>query len=170
MVDIYNPDTMEKTGEIIDKSAAHRLGIWHSSIYLIIMNKDKTKVLLQKRSNNKDLYPNIWDISVGGHIMSKESDKEAVKRELKEELGIESNNIEFVKKYKEELNNNGVDSKEIVSLFIMCLDEKERKIKLQKEEVSDTKWFTKIEIEKLIKDKKIIPHIDEYNLLKNILN
>ena len=101
--------------------------------------------------------------------MSKESDKEAVKRELKEELGIESNNIEFVKKYKEELNNNGVDSKEIVSLFIMCLDEKERKIKLQKEEVSDTKWFTKIEIEKLIKDKKIIPHIEEYDLLKNIL-
>ena len=83
MVDIYNPDTMEKTGEIIDKSAAHRLGIWHSSIHLIIMNKDKTKVLLQKRSNTKDLYPNTWDISVGGHIMSKESDKEAVKRELK---------------------------------------------------------------------------------------
>ena len=102
--------------------------------------------------------------------MSKESDKEAVKRELKEELGIESSNLEFIKKYKEELNNNGVDSKEIVSLFIMYLDEKERKFKLQKEEVSDIKWFTKIEMEKLIKDKKIIPHIEEYNLLKNILN
>ena len=169
MIDIYNPDTMKKTGEIIDKSAAHRFGIWHSSIHLIIINKDKTKVLLQKRSNNKDLYPNMWDISVGGHIMSRESDIDAVKRELKEELGIESSDMEFVKKYKEELNNNGVDSKEIVSLFIMYLDEKERKIKLQKEEVSDIKWFTKIEIEKLIKDKKIIPHIEEYDLLKNIL-
>ena len=169
MVDIYNPDTMEKTGEIIDKSAAHRLGVWHSSIHLIIINKDKTKVLLQKRSSNKDLYPNMWDISVGGHIMSKESDKEAVKRELREELGIEFTNIEFIKKYKEELNNNGIDSKEIVSLFIMYLDDKERKFKLQKEEVSDIKWFTKIEIEKLIKDRKIIPHIEEYNLLRDIL-
>ena len=169
MVDIYNPDTMEKTGKIIDKSAAHRLGVWHSSIHLIIINKDKTKVLFQKRSNNKDLYPNMWDISVGGHIMSKESDKEAVKRELKEELGIEFTNIEFVKKYKEELNNNGIDSKEIVSLFIMYLDDKERKFKLQKEEVSDIKWFTKIEIEKLIKNKKIIPHTEEYDLLRDIL-
>ena len=169
MVDIYNPDTMEKTGEIIDKSAAHRLGIWHSSIHLIIMNKDKTKVLLQKRSNTKDLYPNTWDISVGGHIMSKESDKEAVKRELKEELGIESSNIELVKKYREELNNNGVDSKEIVSLFIMQIDENVEKFKLQKEEVSNIKWFTKIEMENLIKDRKVIPHIEEYNILRNIL-
>ena len=169
MVDIYNPDTMKKAGEIIDKSAAHRLGIWHSSIHLLIINKTKTKVLLQKRSNIKDLYPNIWDISVGGHIMSKESDIEAVKRELKEELGIESNNIEFVKKYKEELNNNGVDSKEIVSLFIMLLDDDAVKIELQKEEVSDISWFTKIEMERLIKDRKIIPHTEEYNLLRDIL-
>ena len=132
------------------------------------MNQDKNMVK-EKRSNNKDLYPNMWDISVGGHIMSRESDIDAVKRELKEELGIESSDMEFVKKYKEELNNNGVDSKEIVSLFIMYLDEKERKFKLQKEEVSDIKWFTKIEMEKLIKDKKIIPHVEEYNLLRDIL-
>ena len=169
MVDIYNPNTMKKTGEIIDKSAAHRLGIWHSSIHLIIINKNKTKVLFQKRANNKDLYPNMWDISVGGHIMSKESDIEAVKRELKEELGIESNNIEFVKKYKEELSNNGVDSKEIVSLFIMYLDENVVKFKLQKEEVSCIKWLTQMEMEKLIKERKTIPHVEEYNLLREIL-
>lgn len=169
MVDIYNPDTMEKTGEIIDKSAAHRFGIWHSSIHLIIMNKDKTKVLFQKRSNIKDLYPDMWDISVGGHIMSRESDIEAVKRELKEELGIESNNIEFVKKHKEELNNNNIDSKEIVSLFVMYIDENVEKIKLQKEEVSNIKWYTKTEMEKLIKDRKVIPHVEEYNLLRDIL-
>lgn len=169
MVDIYNPDTMEKTGEIIDKLAAHRLGIWHSSIHLIIVNKDKTKVLFQKRAHNKDLYPNMWDISVGGHIMSRESDIDAVKRELKEELGIESSNIRFVKKYKEELENNGVDSKEIVSLFIMDIDDNVEKFKLQKEEVSDIKWFTKIEMENLIKDRKAIPHVEEYNLLRDVL-
>ena len=133
------------------------------------MNKDKTKVLFQKRSNIKDLYPDMWDISVGGHIMSRESDIEAVKRELKEELGIESNNIEFVKKHKEELNNNNIDSKEIVSLFVMYIDENVEKIKLQKEEVSNIKWYTKTEMEKLINDRKVIPHVEEYNLLRDIL-
>lgn len=169
MVDIYNSDTMEKTGEIIDKSAAHRFGIWHSSIHLIIVNKDKTKVLFQKRANNKDLYPNMWDISVGGHIMAKESDIVAAKRELKEELGIESSNIKFIKKYKEELSNNGVDSKEIVSLFIMYLDDNVVKFKLQNEEVSDAKWITKKEMDILINEKKVVPHVEEYNLLDDIL-
>ena len=71
---------MEKTGEVIDKSSAHRLGIWHSAIHLIIVNKDSTKVIFQKRAKNKDFYPNMWDISVGGHIKSNEIDIEAAKR------------------------------------------------------------------------------------------
>ena len=41
------------------------------------------------RTSTKDLYPNMWDISVGGHIASKENDVAAVKRELQEELDLE---------------------------------------------------------------------------------
>ena len=51
----------------------------------------------------------------------------------------------------------------------ISLDEEERNFKLQKEEVSDIKWFTKIEMENLIKDRKIIPHIEEFDLISNIL-
>ena len=160
---------MEKTGEVIDKSSVHRLGIWHSAIHLIIVNKDSTKVIFQKRAKNKDLYPNMWDISVGGHIKSNEIDIDAAKRELEEELGIKSNNIKFIKKYKEELNNNGVDSKEVVSLFVLSLDNEEEKLKLQKEEVSDAKWITKKEMEILIKNKLVVPHIEPYNVLEDIL-
>ena len=169
IIDIYNPETMEKTGEVIDKSSAHRLGIWHSAIHLIIVNKDSTKVIFQKRAKNKDLYPNMWDISVGGHIKSNEIDIDAAKRELEEELGIKSNNIKFIKKYKEELNNNGVDSKEVVSLFVLSLDNEEEKLKLQKEEVSEAKWITKKEMELLIKNKLVVPHIEPYNVLEDIL-
>lgn len=171
MVDIYNPETMEKTGEIISKTSVHNLGIWHGSVHLIIINKDKTKTLFQQRSSKKELYPNMWDISVGGHISSGESEQIAVRRELNEELGINPNKykIEFIKKYKEELSYKGIDSKEIVSLFILFLDNNIEKLKLQKEEVSDVKWLTKKEIESLVKEKKVIPHIEEYNLLKEIL-
>ena len=169
MVDIYNPETSKKTGASIDKKAAHKLGIWHSSIHLIIINKDKTKVLFQQRADKKDLYPNMWDISVGGHIAAGEKDVDAVKRELKEELGIDSNDMEFIKTFKEELSNNGVNNKEIVSLFIMYKDINEKEIKLQKEEVKAVKWIAKTELDLLIKDKKVIPHTDEYNLIKEIL-
>ncbi len=171
MVDVYNPNTLEKTVDVISKNIAHRLGIWHSSIHLVIVNKDKTKTLFQQRAQEKDLYPNMWDIAVGGHISSGENDNEAVKRELKEELGIDSDKLEIklVKKYKEELNNNGVNNKEIVSLFILYLDVDIDKLKLQKEEVKAVKWINKEEMNLLFKDKKVIPHIEEYNLLNELL-
>ena len=169
IVDIYNPDTLTKTGEVISKNIAHQKGIWHSSIHLIIVNKDKLKTLFQKRSSNKDLYPNKWDIAVGGHISSGEEAIDAVKRELLEELGIESNDIKFIKRYKEELNNNGITNKEIVSLYILEKDISIKDITLQDEEVSDIKWINKEEMERMINNGVVIPHTEEYKILRKIL-
>ena len=67
------------------------------------------------------------------------------------------------------MNNNGIDSKEFVSMFVIYSDIDINDIKLQKEEVSDVKWITKDEMNKLIKDKKVVPHEEEYNLLNEIL-
>ena len=51
----------------------------------------------------------------------------------------------------------------------MYIDDKEKSFKLQKEEVSQVKWITKIEMEKIIKDRKVIPHIEDYNILRDFL-
>ena len=169
IVDIYNPDTLTKTGEVISKNIAHQKGIWHSSIHLIIVNKDKLKTLFQKRSSNKDLYPDKWDIAVGGHISSGEESDDAVKRELQEELGIMDSNIKFIKRYKEELINNGITNREIVSLYILYKDIDIKDIVLQEEEVKDIKWISKEEMEELINSNEVIPHIEEYKILRKIL-
>lgn len=50
----------------------------------------KKELLLQKRSPTKKSYPNLWDISVAGHIKAGESVIEGVLREIKEEIGIEA--------------------------------------------------------------------------------
>ena len=169
MVDVYNPDTLEKTGISIAKNSAHKLGVWHSAIHLVIINKDKTKTLIQQRASNKAFYPNIWDISVGGHISSGESDKDSVIRELKEELGIDSCNMELIKKHKEELYNNGIDNKEIVSMFVLYMDVDIKDIKLQKEEVQNAKWVTKEEFNLLISNGNLFNHIEETKFINEIL-
>jgi 8-oxo-dGTP diphosphatase len=46
------------------------------------------KVLLCHRHPNRRWYPDVWDIP-GGHIDVGESPSDAVRRELREELGIE---------------------------------------------------------------------------------
>lgn len=46
------------------------------------------KILLQKRSMNKDIQPGKWDTAVGGHVDYGEEIEEAMLRETREELGI----------------------------------------------------------------------------------
>lgn len=170
LVDVYDSIVGSKTGEVISKDEAHSKGIWHSAIHILIINKDKNKILLQKRCADKKLYPNRWDISVGGHISSGEEPLTSAHRELEEELGLNPEKLEFkfIKRIKEEFINNGVNSKEFVYIYLIEEDINIKDIVLQKEEVSEAKWFSKEEFYKLIEKKQIINHYQEFELLRNI--
>lgn len=172
IIDVLDGLTGEKTGETISKKEAHKKGIWHGSIHILIIDKEHNKTLLQKRCEQKQLYPNTWDIAVGGHIGAGESDLISAKRELEEELGLNSADYEmkFVEKVQEKLNNNGVISNEYVSIFVVYADININDIVLQEEEVSEIKWCTKEELNSFIKDEIIIPHIREYEILNEVLN
>ncbi len=171
MVDVYDSLTGEKTGEVISKNEAHSKGVWHSSIHILLVNKEKNKILLQKRCADKKLYPNRWDITVGGHISAGEEPLVSAHRELEEELGLDSKNYEFkfLNKIKEEFINNGVNSKEFVYVYLIEADVDVKNITLQKEEVSEARWFKKQEFLDLIEKKQIINHWQEFEMLKDIL-
>ena len=109
MIDVLDVFTGEKTGEVISKNEAHRTGIWHGSIHVLIVNNDKSKTLLQKRCSEKKLYPNAWDIAVGGHISAGEDDITSAKRELEEELGLNSDELNY-------LYNNAFDWSKILNI------------------------------------------------------
>jgi isopentenyl-diphosphate delta-isomerase type 1 len=47
------------------------------------------RLYLQKRAADKDRFPGRWDTSVGGHVAPGESPEAAIRREAREELGID---------------------------------------------------------------------------------
>ena len=59
----------------------------HRVVHVLVVN-DLGFILLQKRSPGKDVQPDKWDTSVGGHLHPKESYEAAAEREMREELGI----------------------------------------------------------------------------------
>lgn len=171
MIDILDEKNGELTGKIISKKEAHKNGNWHGSIHILIVNNSETRTLLQKRCAKKELYPNMWDISVGGHISAGETPIITAQRELDEELGlnIKDYKIEQVDRIKEQLNNNGIISNEFVTIYIVKGDIDISNIRLQEDEVSEVKWCSKEELNQLISNGEILPHIREYEILNELL-
>ena len=65
-IDVLN-ELGEFTGEVATRDECHKKGLWHRAVYAFIID-DKGNILLQKRSNNKKLWPNMWDVTGGGHV------------------------------------------------------------------------------------------------------
>lgn len=150
-IDILN-EYGEYTGEAIDRDEAHQKGLWHKAVVVFIISEDNQNVLLQQRSATKKLWPNLWDITAGGHVLTGELGYDAVIRETKEELGIDVN--------KEELEFIGATTSKVVKgdivdyhyneYFIAHKNVDIANIVLQKEEVQNIKWFNKNDIIKMV--------------------
>ena len=68
----------------------------HRVSLFIPVNKDG-KVLLQHRDTSTDIKPGMWAF-FGGHIELGETPEAALRREVKEELGIDPESLRFFKK------------------------------------------------------------------------
>lgn len=161
------------TGQIIDKEEAHDKNLLHNEVAAFIIN-DKEQVLLQKRSANKKLWPNLWDVTVGGHVDSGEFGRQALIREIKEELGIDVNEDEI--KYMLGSTSKNISGNIINNhyneCYIILKDIDISKVVLQKEEVSEVKYFPKDELLKRIENNYdgLTDKTGPWNFLKRILN
>ena len=70
----------------------------HPVVHLHVFNS-QGDIYLQRRPDWKDIQPGKWDTAVGGHVDYGETPEEALRREVREELGINDFTPEFVDKY-----------------------------------------------------------------------
>ncbi len=70
----------------------------HPVVHLHLFNS-RGELYLQHRPSWKDIQPDRWDTAVGGHVDVGESVSEALRREVREELGIEEFEPHFVARY-----------------------------------------------------------------------
>lgn len=84
------------TKKLKKRSIAHDKFLWHNEIALWILNPENKTVLLQRRSKNKRTNPNKLAICMG-HVVGFDSIEETIRREAKEELGVDISNFELHK-------------------------------------------------------------------------
>lgn len=83
--------TAKKSGKTIPRDEAHRSGIWHGAFHCLIIGERRGRgyAIFQKRSHEKLIAPDRYDVSVGGHYAAGEGPETAGPREIREELGLE---------------------------------------------------------------------------------
>lgn len=162
----------KNTGKTCLKSEAHKKGLYHASVHIWIFNQYK-EVIIQKRAAVKDIFPNLWDVSVAGHISAGEIPIISALREVKEEIGLHLSEIDLnfigTSKKKIKHKHNLIDF-ELHHINICEINFDINSLKIQEEEVSEIK---KIYIDHLIDAinkplNKFVPHgKDYYSLVFN---
>ena len=146
-LDVYD-DNGNVTGKVIirgDKNAK-LLENEHISVAVIFIQNDKNEFLIQKTSKEKGGYFS----STGGHVNMGENPLDAIKREVKEEIGVDISNDE-IKEY-------GFITYDMPLRYLFYLrkniDIKE--VTLQKEEVEYVEFMNVSNIKKLIKSGEML--------------
>ena len=110
-----------------------------------VLIKNDNKYLLEKataRSNNTLAIP-------GGHVLAGEDPLSALKRELKEELELENNNIKHIDTFIYPYNNY------IFNIYLIEDDINISNLEYSKDEVLGIDWYAKEEILNNIKEGKV---------------
>lgn len=137
-------------------------GEFKLSVHLWIMN-DEGKFLIQRRSANRKTNPNKWAFTGGAVDFGEESYQGAI-REAKEEMGISLNpeNVEFLLGFKRE--------HDFVDVFLAKDNTNINDVKMQEDEVSESRWVTPLELAQIISNGDFVPAINlYYDLFKKLL-
>lgn len=138
------------TGETMYKGdkKVREPGIYHQGVDAWIINSEN-KILIQKRSPQKKLEPNVWAMT-GGSVIKGETLLEALKRETLEELGIELNIENAIQLARYKTDNIWTEE------YLIKQDIKLENIIMQEDEVSEVKFATFDEIEEIFQKNMFI--------------
>ena len=137
------------TGKIISRDDAHREGILHRTahVWIVREKQDGFDILLQKRSQNKDSFPGLYDTSSAGHVPAGDEPLESAIRELGEELGIAAVSQQlsyagmFRIQYEMKFHGSLFRDNEIAWVYVYREPVEEGKLTLQESEVEEVHWF-----------------------------
>jgi isopentenyldiphosphate isomerase len=142
-------DEAGATLESLPRSEIRRRNLLHRVSATFVFHPDG-RLFVHRRTETKDVYPGLYDVAVGGTVVSGETFEENACRELGEELGVKGAVLYrlFSHRFQDRSSN---------SLTEVFASVTEGPFRLQPEEVSEGSWMKLEEITPLIAAAKICP-------------
>ena len=162
--DIYD-ENKQLTGRTMKRNEwCLKEGEYHLTVLGVIARPDGT-FLITKRVMTKAWAPGWWEVS-GGGVQAGESSEEAVRREVKEETGLDVRNAEggYAFTYKRVNPDEGDNYFVDVYRFVMDIDEKD--VSFQEAEIDGHMFATREQIESFAKEGKFL----HYDSIKQVFS
>jgi len=145
-------DVLDNQLGLMPKMEAHEKAVLHRAFSVFIFN-DKGELMLQQRAAHKYHSPLLWTNTCCSHQRDGESNIEAGKRRLIEEMGFKTNLKEIFSFVYKAPFDNGLTEHELDHVMIGNFNGVP---KINPDEVASFKWMT---LEAVIKDIELQPNI-----------
>ncbi len=147
---------VDEDNQVVDKrprDEVHQEELPHRSV-MFFVRAPNGKILVTKRSEDKEFFPGHWSIVLGGHVEAGDSYEQSLRKEMREEIGMvgEYEKVgSFVKDIAEE--------KEYVQLYETVVDPRE--IELLPDEFEEGKFWTLEKIRKELSERDFLPETED---------
>lgn len=161
-LDLYDKNK-KLTGEIIERQKLKKElpSDRYINVVQIYIKNSKDQFLLQYTSKEKG---NVI-ATTGGCVQAGQTNEQAIKREVQEELGIDISKDNF------KLVGTFLFKQVFIDVYYLNKDFEISDFTLQKEEVDEVKWLTIDEIKELIESDKLRKsNITSFNIVIDYLN
>jgi isopentenyldiphosphate isomerase len=136
-------DVVDESDNVVGRASRAEVhgnpDLMHRVAHVLVFNS-AGELFLQLRAPDKDVQPDRWDTSVGGHVDAGESYDEAAGREMREELGIVGAKLEHLYRYR---HTNAYESEMVVTYRTVW----DAAIDIDLQEISEGRFWSLEEID-----------------------
>ena len=150
LVDLYDENRVP-LGRTAERGGAKGPGELRMVVHVCIFDS-AGRLLIQRRTPEKFIWPGLWDVSVGGGVDAGETSRQGAEREVREELGFPLDlsgrrptvTVNF---------DGGFDD-----FYLVNQDLDLETLVLQAEEVAEVRWAGPEEVLAMVDDGRFIPY------------
>ena len=154
LVDLYDENRLP-LGKTAERSAPRAPGEYRMVVHVCVFDR-RGRLLIQRRAPEKFLWPDLWDVSVGGGVDAGETSRRGAEREFREELGYPLD-LSGLRPSLTVNFDGGFDD-----FYILTKDLDPEELTLQAGEVRAVRWASREEVLDMLGQGTFIPYPESF--------
>ena len=129
-------DVLGEDGGVVRQATRRQVrgeNLLHRSVYILVFNS-RGQLFIHQRTSTKDVYPDHWDVAVGGMLGAGEDPTTGAFRELHEELGVQTTTLRQLFSFRFQEDGNRV-----IGVVFSCTWD--GSMQLQSAEIARGEWL-----------------------------